>query len=62
MQAYETVQDRKAQRSRHLARANRERKIAHVEDQETAREMFEAIRAYNVCGRIAQQFSAKDSD
>jgi hypothetical protein len=38
------TEDRKLERARHLARANRERRLAYIEDRETAEEIAEVLR------------------
>jgi hypothetical protein len=51
-------------RKEHFARANRERKLAHVEDRETAGEISDFLRGYGIAvsAQMSQQIHAKDGD
>lgn len=54
--------DRIDNRVKRIVHAIRERKLAFVEDRETAQEIAENMRAYSLCGRISQRFDASEGE
>jgi hypothetical protein len=62
MQGYEQTQVRKQGRILHLARAIRDRRLAFVEDRETADEISEFLAGSGLTAQMSQHSNTKEAD